>query len=295
MKSQLDIFQILSQSPPGTSAWQWILSATPKIDKGILSRPEQPGLTPGYEPKFLLKVTPGASWQLGDSVPMVVKAGVFIAKVGTIKVALVYVLFQFEGSDRIYDVWIDCHGGELPSPLQRLQDMPYLSFLLIENRPQPERVINIENKIDWAQLIAEVRTVPLWDRGAFKTARAFAPSVLELWGERSELLASSAIAVLNDRFRQGDRSLGEYKLSRQILGLPKHKQKQLFKLLQEFSDFNEGNDPSGERRKGQIVMDDVIYLWRIDYLDLTMTMVADNPSNPNETTRVLFLVKKDEI
>ncbi|MDY6807014.1 MAG: DUF3768 domain-containing protein [Cyanobacteriota bacterium] len=297
MKPQLDAFEILVQSAPGTSGWHWILSnPTPKITKGVLSRPEQPGLTPGYEPKFLLKMAPGASRQLGDSVPMVVKAGVFIAKVGSSSVAPVYVLFQFGGSDRIYQVWIDSHAGDdLPSPLYRLQEMPYLSFLLIEERSQPERVINIENKIDWAKLTAKVETVPAWNKAAFQAAKVTAPSVRELWEKKIEQTeASEAIALLNDRFRKGDRSLGEYKLSRQILALPKHKQKQLFKDLHEFSDFNYENDPGGERKQGAIAMDGVTYIWKIDYLDLSMTMLSEDPSDANQTTRILSLIRKDE-
>jgi len=295
MKPQFDAFEILSQSPPGSSTWQWILShPTPKTDKGVLARPEQPGLTPGYEPKFLLKMASGASCQLGDSVPMVVKAGVFIAKVGSIVVAPVYVLFRFRDSDRVYEVWIDRHAGRhLPSPLHRLQEMPYLSFLLIEERPQPERVISIENKIDWARLTAKVETVQPWDGTAFKAATATAPPACELWGHKSERAGvSSAIALLNDRFRQGDRSLGTYKLSRQVLALPKHKQSQLYSMLHDFSDFNQQND---ERRSGKLVMDDVTYIWRIDYLDLSMTMLSDNPSDTNQTSRVLFVFRADEL
>ena len=299
MKPQLDAFQILSQSPPGTSAWHWISSnPAPKSDKGVLARPEQPGLTPGYEPKFLLKMASGASRQLGASVPMVVKAGVFIARVGTVLVAPVYVLFQFGGNDRIYEVWIDRHGGEeLPSPLHWFEKMPYLSFLLIEERSQPERVINIENKIDWAKLTAKVETVPPWDKTAFKAATAIAPSACELWERKADrpAPAKKATALLNDRFRQGDRSLGEYKLSRQVLALPKHKQKQLFKELQEFSDFNPQNDPSGDRSRGEIVMDNFTYIWKIDYLDTTMTMVSDDPADPSVTTRVLSIIRTGEI
>ena len=297
MKTQLDAFQILVQSPPGTSGWHWILSnPTPKITKGVLSRPEQPGLTPGYEPKFLLKMAPGASRQLGDSVPMVVKAGVFIAKVGSTSIAPVYVLFQFRGSDCIYQTWIDSHAGDdLPSPLYRLQEMPYLSFLLIEERSQPERVINIENKIDWAKLTAKVESVPAWDKAAFQAAKATAPSVRELWGKKIEQRsAKEATALLNDRFRQGDRSLGEYKLSRQVLALPKHKQKQLFKELHEFSDFNYENDPHDERKQGTLILENVVYIWKIDYLDISMTMLSEDPSDPNQTTRILSIIRKDE-
>ena len=298
MKPQLDAFEILSQSPPGTSTWQWILSnPIPKTDKGVLARPEQPGLTPGYEPKFLLKMATGASCQLGDSVPMVVKAGVFMTKVGSIIVAPVYVLFQFQNSDRIYEVWIDTHAGQhLPSPLHRLQEMSYLSFLLIEERPQPERVINIENKIDWARLTTKVETIPPWDRTAFKAATATAPPACELWADKSEGAdAKKAIALLNDRFRQGDRSLGEYQLSRQVLALPKSKQKQLYSMLQDFSDFNPQNDPTGERKSGEIIIDNSIYKWRIDYLDSSMTMLSDNPSDPNQTARILSLFRADEL
>jgi hypothetical protein len=42
-------------------------------------------------------------------------------------------------------------------------------------------------------------------------------------------------------------------------------------------------------------MDDVTYIWKIDYLDLSMTMLSDNPRDPNQTARVLSLLRADEL
>lgn len=289
-------FKILSQSPPGTSSWHWIsASPSPGAEKFLLSRPTPESLSEDYEPKFLLKMAPGTSWSLGDSVPVVVKAGVFITKIDSTEVAPLYVLFQFQGIDRIYEVWIDRHAGDdLPSPLSRLQEMPYLSFLLIEDRPQPERAIAIENQIDWAKLTAKVESVPPWDSVAFNAAKATALSAEELWGAKTKDVKNSTIAKLNDRFRKGDRSLGEYKLSRQVLALPKNKQKQLFKLIQDFSDFNSENNPDGDRSFGVVIVDGFKYIWKIDCLDLCMTMLSEDPSDLTKTTRVLLIIRAGE-
>ena len=152
----------------------------------------------------------------------------------------------------------------------------------------------IENKIDWAKLTAKVDSVPPWNSAAFNAAKATAISACELWGTTTKNGKNQAIAKLNDRFRKGDRSLGEYQLSRQVLALPKNKQKQLFKLIQDFSDFNSENNPDGDRSFGAVMMDGFKYIWKIDCLNLSMTMLSDDPSDASKTTRILLIIRADE-
>ncbi|NES79621.1 MULTISPECIES: DUF3768 domain-containing protein [Okeania] len=292
-----DFLKIFSQSPVGTSTWNWILTSSRSGTNQIfLPLSTGKGLTTDYEPLFLLKVSPGKSWSLESSVKVTAKAGVFITKVGSVFVAPLYVLFRLSGNDYIYHIWINHYGGDiLPSPLYKLQKMPYLTLLLIEDKPQPERAIKIENQINWSSLITKIESVSCWDRSVFEKFNSLVYSAQELWNRTTEeQVKKTTIAKLNDRFRNGDKSLGDYKMSRQVLALPRKKQKQLFKEIQDFSNFTSENDPKGEHNGGKVIMDDVEYVWKIDYLDTSMIMLSDAPEDINKTTRVLLVIRADE-
>ncbi|MDJ0517197.1 MAG: DUF3768 domain-containing protein [Trichodesmium sp. MO_231.B1] len=294
---QNDFFKIFSQSPIGTSTWNWILTR-PRSEKSKIFLPLSTGagLTTDYEPLFLLKLPSGKSWDLESSVKVTAKAGVFITKVGSISVAPLYVLFQLSGNDYIYQVWINHYGGDmLPSPLDQLGKMPYLTLLLMEDKSQPERLIKIDNQIDWSCLKTKVESVKSWDLAAFNTVKSISHSAQELWNRTTEAeVKETTIAKLNDRFRNGDKSLGEYRMSRQVLALPRKKQKELFKEIQDFSDFTSENDPKGQHEMGRVTMDGVEYIWKIDYLDTSMIMLSDAPEDINKTTRVLLVIRADE-
>lgn len=292
-----DFFKVFSQSPVGTSTWNWILTNSRSgKDRIFLPLSTATGLTTDYEPLFLLKVSSGKSWNLESSVKVTAKAGVFITKVGSIFVAPLYVLFKLSGNDYIYHIWINHYGGDiLPSPLYKLQKMQYLTLLLIEDKTQPERAIKIENQINWSSLITKIESVSSWNKSVFEKFNYLAYSAQELWNRTTEeQVKKTTIAKLNDRFRNGDKSLGEYKMSRQVLALPRKKQKQLFKEIQDFSDFTPENDPRGEHNSGQVTMDGVEYVWKIDYLDTSMIMLSDAPEDINKTTRVLLVIRADE-
>ncbi|NEQ39442.1 MAG: DUF3768 domain-containing protein [Okeania sp. SIO3I5] len=294
---QNDFFKIFSQSPIGTSTWNWILTRPPSEKNQIfLPLSTASGLTKDYEPLFLLKLSPGKSWHLESSVKVTAKAGVFITKVGSISVAPLYVLFQLSGNDYIYQVWINHYGGNiLPSPLEKLEKMPYLTLLLMEDKCQPERSIKIDNQIDWLSLRAKIESVSSWNLEAFNTVKSLGYSAQELWNRTTEKqVRETTIAKLNDRFRNGDKSLGEYRMSRQVLALPRKKQKELFKEIQDFSDFTPENDPKGKHEMGQVTLDGVEYVWKIDYLDISMIMLSDAPEDINKTTRVLLVIRADE-
>jgi hypothetical protein len=110
-------------------------------------------------------------------------------------------------------------------------------------------------------------------------------------GTLEPISAISPIAQLNDRFRQGDRSLGHYRMSRRVLNLSPDKQKELFQLLQTYQTFSPDDQ---EHRTGVITLENHQYIWKIDYLDLTLTMLSDEPANPEKTSRVLLIIRADE-
>ncbi len=119
------------------------------------------------------------------------------------------------------------------------------------------------------------------------------PSSLDnnMLGTLEPIAAVPPIAQLNDRFRQGDRSLGHYQMSRRVLNLPSEKQRELFQLLQTYQAFSPDDQ---EHNTGVITWENHQYIWKIDYLDLTLTMLSDEPANPEKTSRVLFIIRADE-
>jgi hypothetical protein len=109
-----------------------------------------------------------------------------------------------------------------------------------------------------------------------------------------EGLIMSAIAELNDRFRKGDMSLGQYKMTQGVNALEPEKRLELIQLVQDFDSFYPGNDPYGERDFGKVTLDDESYYFKIDYYDPTLTHHSEDPASPNATRRVLFLMRTDE-
>ncbi len=104
----------------------------------------------------------------------------------------------------------------------------------------------------------------------------------------------NAIAQLNDRFRKGDMTLGQYNFTQGVKALPPEKRQQLIQLVKDFDSFNPGNDPYKERDFGKVTLDDESYYFKIDYYDLDLTYHSSDPADPKVTRRVLFLMRTDE-
>ncbi|UJB72522.1 DUF3768 domain-containing protein (plasmid) [Acaryochloris sp. 'Moss Beach'] len=102
------------------------------------------------------------------------------------------------------------------------------------------------------------------------------------------------MAQLNDRFRQGDHTLGEIYTTQLVKGLSSEEQQELFRLVRVFDEFTEDNDPYGEHDYGRIEFKGEQYLWKIDYYDKSLEYGSDAPGNPKVTTRVLTLMHSSE-
>jgi len=61
-------------------------------------------------------------------------------------------------------------------------------------------------------------------------------------------------------------------------------------MLREHDDFDQENDPHGEHDYGTFTMMDRILIWKIDYYAPDMIGGSSDPSDPNETVRVLTLM-----
>ncbi len=61
-------------------------------------------------------------------------------------------------------------------------------------------------------------------------------------------------------------------------------------MLREYDDFNAENDRPDEHDFGSFTMMDRILIWKIDYYAPDMIGGSSDPSDPNETVRVLTLM-----
>ncbi|MGR3280076.1 DUF3768 domain-containing protein [Acaryochloris marina NIES-2412] len=110
----------------------------------------------------------------------------------------------------------------------------------------------------------------------------------------TEATQAPTIAQLNDRFRQGDHTLGQVYTTQLVKGLSSLEQQELFRLVRVFNDFNEDNDPWQEHDYGRIEFQGEQYLWKIDYFDKKLKYGSEDASNPKITTRVLTLMHSSE-
>ncbi len=104
----------------------------------------------------------------------------------------------------------------------------------------------------------------------------------------------NTIAELNDRFRNGDMSLGQYNLTLGVQGLPPQKQQQLIQLVRDFDSFTADNDAYEEHDFGKVALDDEDFLFKIDYYDPTLTHHSSDPASLSATRRVMTLMRSNE-
>jgi hypothetical protein len=175
----INFVELLLADDIGTSAWNWVRKDPQSGFYFIPIVTANNRMTTDYSPMFLFKMAPRESWKLGERVQIELKAGAFNYQ----GVVAIYLLFLFPSIDFIHEVWINHYTDleDMPSPLFQLQQMEVLSLLLYETSYQPERVIKIANRLDWASLIANVQKVSPWSDAQFDAAKAAAPSANVLW------------------------------------------------------------------------------------------------------------------
>ena len=107
---------------------------------------------------------------------------------------------------------------------------------------------------------------------------------------------TNKIAELNDKLRQNLFNPGKDKvvLTSGFSALPFDEQLRILIKVKEFKDFNEGNNPYGERDFGKIEHNGEGYFFKIDYYDNDWVFGSENPEDENITTRVLTVMKASE-
>ena len=106
----------------------------------------------------------------------------------------------------------------------------------------------------------------------------------------------SKIAELNDQLRQNlfTPGLNRVFVSAAVSSLPYLERARLLDKVQKFNDFNEENNPYGERDFSRIEHNGINYFWKIDYYNKTMDAGSENPADENITIRVLTIMRSDE-
>ena len=104
------------------------------------------------------------------------------------------------------------------------------------------------------------------------------------------------IAELNDQLRQNLFTPGSNRVfvSVAVSSLPYLERALLLDKVQKFNDFNEDNNPYGERDFSRIEHNGTNYFWKIDYYNKTMDAGSEDASNPDITTRILTIMRSDE-
>ncbi|MGR3278487.1 DUF3768 domain-containing protein [Acaryochloris marina NIES-2412] len=109
-----------------------------------------------------------------------------------------------------------------------------------------------------------------------------------------EATQAPTIAQLNDRFRQGDHTLGQVFTTPVVQALTSEEQQELFRLVRIFDDFTPDNDPWKEHEYGRIEFKGEQYLWKIDYYDKSLKYGSEDPGNTAVTTRVMTIMHSSE-
>jgi hypothetical protein len=102
-----------------------------------------------------------------------------------------------------------------------------------------------------------------------------------------------AIRVLNDNFRSTLIG-GRVVMTQSVSELPIDVQADVLLSVKTFSAFSRESDPHGEHDFGSFEVDGDTYFWKIDYYDIDCHYGSENPANPEQTTRVLTIMRAED-
>lgn len=111
---------------------------------------------------------------------------------------------------------------------------------------------------------------------------------------------AARIRELNDALRTADTAIGALLANGQVVVTAGVAAKgnafidRAVKAVREFSDFTQDNDPHGEHDFGIFELDGVSLNWKIDYYDRDLKYGSADPSDPQETRRVLTILLAEE-
>jgi hypothetical protein len=101
------------------------------------------------------------------------------------------------------------------------------------------------------------------------------------------------IAQLNDQLRKTGRC-GQVMLTQGVRAVEGFDAGTLVAALATYDQFDENNDPHGERDCGGLDYLGCELLWKIDYYDPALEYGSSDPADPDVTTRVLTIMLAEE-
>lgn len=108
-----------------------------------------------------------------------------------------------------------------------------------------------------------------------------------------QLPRAERIATLNDWLRKTGCG-GQLVVTHGVQSLAGFDAAELMSALSAYDQFDEYNDPHGERDFGALDLWGSELLWKIDYYDSALCFGSDNPADPAVTQRVLTILLAEE-
>jgi hypothetical protein len=105
---------------------------------------------------------------------------------------------------------------------------------------------------------------------------------------------SNRIRELNDAFRMNPAMRGKLMLTHGVANMENGFADKAIKAVQEFTAFDQGNDPYSEHDFISVEVDGETVFAKIEYYDRTLQYGSPNPEDPAVTTRVMTVMLADE-
>ena len=105
---------------------------------------------------------------------------------------------------------------------------------------------------------------------------------------------AEVIAQLNDRLRKTGEG-GTFVITRNVTGLAGVNAQELVTELANYDDFNDDNNPHGERDMGRFKLFNANLYFKIDYFDPDLNFGSSDPTDPGVTHRLLTIMTEADL
>ncbi len=105
--------------------------------------------------------------------------------------------------------------------------------------------------------------------------------------------SAERIRALNDALRVSMQG-GKFVMTRGVAALDPERLAEVLTTLRGFTKFTPDNDPYGEHDCASFEVRGSRYMFKIDYYDRNMEFGSEDPSDPDQTTRVLTVMLTEE-
>src|SRR5687767_3468048 len=103
----------------------------------------------------------------------------------------------------------------------------------------------------------------------------------------------SRVQELNDALRTTFEG-GRVVITAGVSALPPILACEVLLRVRAFTDFTPDNDPYGDHDFGRFEVAGRAFIWQIDYYDKSMIYGSEDPADPEQTTRVLTLMRAED-